>query len=148
MPRVKFNVVINTDCEGICYRIYGRQKFQIMPEHCQAEGIIKEFLPGVYPVTNARAWGIYYYYKDRPTWFQEISLYFYEVTRTSRHIVLNAWSLIKADDFTTNIQSCNRNSTSIFQRAVIACFTPPWFYPHRQVFIHCALPVFIMGFLS
>ena len=25
-------VVINTECEGVCYRIYARQKFQIMPE--------------------------------------------------------------------------------------------------------------------
>ena len=56
-------VVINTDCEGVCYRIYARQKFQIMPERRQT-------------------WGIYYHYKDRPTWFQEISLYFYEVTWT------------------------------------------------------------------
>ena len=47
-----FPVVINTECEGVWYRIYARQKFQIMPER---EGIIKEFLPGVYPVTNARA---------------------------------------------------------------------------------------------
>ena len=38
----KIIVGINTDCEGICYKIYARQKFQIMPE-----GIIKEFLPGV-----------------------------------------------------------------------------------------------------
>ena len=27
-----FIVVINTECEGICYRIYAWQKFQIMPE--------------------------------------------------------------------------------------------------------------------
>ena len=31
------NVVINTDCEGACYRIYARQKFQIMPERCTSE---------------------------------------------------------------------------------------------------------------
>ena len=30
------NVVINTECEGVCYRIYARQKFQIMPERRQA----------------------------------------------------------------------------------------------------------------
>ena len=31
---ILFNiVVINTECEGVCYRIYARQKFQIMPEH-------------------------------------------------------------------------------------------------------------------
>ena len=38
-----FIVVINTDCKSVCYRIYTRQKFQIMPERCQA------FLRGVYP---------------------------------------------------------------------------------------------------
>ena len=39
------DVVINTECEGICYR----QKFQIMPDRHQ-EGIIKEFLPGEHEV--------------------------------------------------------------------------------------------------
>ena len=31
-------VVINTDCEGVCYKIYAWQKFQIMPERCQMQG--------------------------------------------------------------------------------------------------------------
>ena len=98
-------VVINTECEGICYRIYARR-----------EGIIKELLPGVYPVTNARAWGIYYYYKDRPTLLKEISIYFYEVTRTRTppYCFECKIALVKADNFTTNIQSSNRNSTSVF----------------------------------
>ena len=103
-----------------------------------------EFLPGVYPVTNARAWGINYYYKDRPTWFQEISLYFYEGTRTRTPPYCFEYmiTLVKADDFTTNIQSSNWNSTSVLQRAVIAGFTPRWLYAHG--FVHCALPVFII----
>ena len=60
-------------------------------------------------VTNARPWGIYYYYKDQPTWFQDISLYFYEVTRTRTppYCFDCMIALVKADDFTTKIQSIN-----------------------------------------
>ena len=110
-------VVINTECEGVCYRIYARQKFQI---------IIKEFLPGVYPVTNARAWGIYYYYKDRPIWFQETCLYFDEVkrTRTPPYCFECMVALVKADKLTTDTQSGNRNNTSVSKRAIIGGFTP------------------------
>ena len=43
--------------------------------------IMKEILPGINSATNARAWDIYYYHIDRPTWFKEIALYFYEVTQ-------------------------------------------------------------------
>ena len=32
--RPVFIIVINTECEGVCYKIYARQKFQIMPERC------------------------------------------------------------------------------------------------------------------
>ena len=44
---------------------------------------MKEFLPGINIVTNARALSVYYYYKDRATWFKEICLYFYEMTQKS-----------------------------------------------------------------
>ena len=110
------------------------------------EGILKEFLPGVYPVTNARAWGIYYYYKDWPTWLKELSIYFYEVTRTRTPPYCFEYmiALVKADNFTIDIQSSNRNSTSVSQRAVIGGFTLCWFYAHRRVFVHCAFPVFII----
>ena len=30
--RPVFIIVINTSCSGVCYRIYARQKFQIMPD--------------------------------------------------------------------------------------------------------------------
>ena len=85
------NVVINTDCEGVYYSIYAVRR----------EGIIKEFLPGIYPVTNARVRGIYYYYKDRPTWLKEISLYFYEVTQTREppYCFECMIALVKADKF-------------------------------------------------
>ena len=46
---------------------------------------------------------------NRPTWFQEISLYFYEVTQTRMppYFFECMIALVKADDFTTNIQSSN-----------------------------------------
>ena len=87
-----------------------------------------------------------YYYKDRPTWFQQISHYFYEVTQTRMlpYCFECMIALVKADDFTTNIQSSNLKQHFVFQRAVITCLTPSWFYAHRWVFVHCALPVFII----
>ena len=50
--RPVFIIVINTSCSGVCYRIYARQKFF---------NNYLEFLPGVYPVTNALTLSIYYY---------------------------------------------------------------------------------------
>ena len=50
LGRPVFIIVINSSCSGVCYRIYARQKFQIMPERR-------------YPVTNALTIGIYYYNK-------------------------------------------------------------------------------------
>ena len=124
------------------------EKVQNKQSAVRREGIIKEFLPGVYPVTNARAWGIYYYYKDQPTWLKEISIYFFEVTRTRTppYCFECMIALVKADNFTIDIQLSNRNSTSVSERAVIGGFTQGWFYAHRQVFAHCAFPVFIMSY--
>ena len=104
-------VRINTDCEGVCYRIYAQQKFQIMPER---KGIIKEFLS-------------YYYYKDRPMWFQEIFLYFYEVTqtRTAPYCFECMIALVKADDFTTNIQSNNSKQHFRFSAGGYRMFYSP-----------------------
>ena len=50
--RSVFIIVINTSCSGVCYRIYARQKFF---NNALALWHYLEFLPGVYPVTNARA---------------------------------------------------------------------------------------------
>ena len=88
-------VGLNTYCEGICYVIYAR-----------CPGIMKEFLPVINSITNAQARGIYCYYKDRPTCFNEIYLCFYEVTQTRKppYCFECMITLIKADDFTTNIQ--------------------------------------------
>ena len=63
--------------------------------------VINTNCEGVYPVTNARAWGIYYYYKDRPTWLKEISLYFYEVTQTREppYCFECMIALVKVDEF-------------------------------------------------
>ena len=60
-----------------------------------------ERLPGVYPVTNALTIGIYYYYKDRPTWLKEISIYFYEVTQTREPLYCFECmsTVIKVDEF-------------------------------------------------
>ena len=84
------------------YRLWGRLLLTALWHYL-------EFLPGIYHVTNARAWGIYYYYKDWPTRFQEISLYFYEVTQTRMppYCFECTIALIKADNFTTKIQSSN-----------------------------------------
>ena len=100
--KYRFNLVINTECEGVCYRIYARQKFQIMLER-----------------------RIYYYYKDWPIWFQETCLYFDEVkrTRTPPYCFECMIGLVKADNLTTDTQSSNRNNTSISKRAVIGGFT-------------------------
>ena len=99
------NVVINTDCEGVCYRIYTQQKFQIMPERLRREGIIKEFLLGAYPVTNARACDIYYYYKDWLAYPVERNIplfYFYEATQTREppYCFECMVALVKVDEFT------------------------------------------------
>ena len=60
--RPVFIIVINTSCSGVCYRIYARQKFlNIMPSRLTALWHYLEFLPGVYPVTNALTLSIYYY---------------------------------------------------------------------------------------
>ena len=56
-----FIIVINTSCSGVCYRIYARQKF--FNNALAPNGALALFgiFAGVYPVTNARARGIYYY---------------------------------------------------------------------------------------
>ena len=84
---------------------------------------MKEFLPGIKHETNAQAGGIYYYYKDRPTWLKEISLYFYEVTQTREppYCFECMIALVRVDEFPNKKFE---TTTSIFQRVVIACFTP------------------------
>ena len=57
--RPVFIIVINTSCSGVCYRIYARQI--ILPSRLTALWHYLEFLPGVYPVTNALTLSIYYY---------------------------------------------------------------------------------------
>ena len=57
--RPVFIIVINTSCSGVCYRIYARQKF--LNNALTALWHYLEFLPGVYPVTNALTLSIYYY---------------------------------------------------------------------------------------
>ena len=125
-----FLVVINTECEGVCYRIRPAK----IPNNARA------------PLGTRALLSIYYYYKDWPTWLKEISIYFYEVTRTRTppYCFECIIALVKADNFTIDIQSSNRNSTSVSQRAVIGGFTPCLFYAHRRVFVHCAFPVIII----
>ena len=59
--RPVFIIVINTSCLGVCYRIYARQKF--LNNALAPDGTVDylEFLPGVYPVTNALTISIYSY---------------------------------------------------------------------------------------
>ena len=88
------------------YRLWGHLLQDIRPAKISNNAGVPL---GVYPVTNTWAWGIYCFYKDRPTWFQEISFYFYEVTQTGTppYCFECMIALVKADDFTINIQSSN-----------------------------------------
>ena len=61
LGRPVFIIVINTSCSGVCYRRLLTALWHYL-----------EFLPGVYPVTNALTLSIYYYI--RPASYSFISL--------------------------------------------------------------------------
>ena len=94
---------------------------------------MKEFLPGINSETNARAEGIDYYYKDRPTYFKEMPLYFYVVKRTREPPYCFECMIALVKSRRISKQEI-RNSTSGLERAFVLLFLPAD-YMHTEAFL-------------